>query len=149
MNAVGSWRSAILSFVCAFVCAFACGSANAHPPGPPAGPSPAPHLPGVPVPQPWAPSTLPAAPRFRDGPLDLIEYRTVDYRIAEEAHGDGFVRCPPTTVAREDADTAERSTSPNAIDWCALPPFVPRYAPQMPAAWWWYRHRAPWRYRGP
>ncbi|MBL8263827.1 MAG: hypothetical protein JNM58_15525 [Xanthomonadaceae bacterium] len=34
-------------------------------------------------------------------------------------------------------------TDSQVIDWCAVAPFEPRYAPQIPAEWWW--RRGPWR----
>lgn len=117
--------------------ALAGAQSAAHPPGP--GPHPT-----MPVPQPVAPSALPYGP-YRYG--DIPPYAIVHDRYRDDGRGPCVAR-DASHGTSEPAGPGEDAT-PNAIDWCALPPFVPRYAPQVPAAWWWHRHRAPWRYRGP
>lgn len=117
--------------------ALASAQASAHPSGPP---GPGHHPPTTHVPQPFAPSTLPYGP-YRHGddyPYAIdhegYEYDTRGPCIAQDASHEA----PESTGSSEDA-------APNAIDWCALAPYQPRYAPQVPAAWWWH-HRTPWRY---
>lgn len=119
--------------------AFAGIQASAHPPG-----RPGHYPPTTQVPQPVAPSTLPyEAYRYGDDYPYAIdrgryEYDTRGPCIAEDASRD---------TSRETSDSAESSESSasNTIDWCALAPYQQRYAPQIPASWWWQR-RTPWRY---
>lgn len=111
--------------------ALACAEARAHPPGPPG------HHPQPPVPHTVAPSSLPYAadlphthvpyaieyPRRQDDDVYGIEERCIVRRSMQEPSGD--------------------ITDSQVIDWCAVAPFEPRYAPQIPAEWWW--RRGPWR----
>jgi hypothetical protein len=117
--------------------ALAGAQAAAHPPGP------EPH-PTTSVPQPVAPSTLPYG-SYRYGGIP-------PYAIVQERyHDDNRGPCVARGASQETSESTEHGedATPNTIDWCALEPYVPRHAPQVPAAWWWHRHRAPWRYRGP
>jgi hypothetical protein len=43
-------------------------------------------------------------------------------------------------------DASIDGMSRQVIDWYAVPPFEPHYAPQIPAEWWWRRsHWRTWR----
>ncbi len=112
----------------------ACACASAQTPGPAA---------PAPVPQSIAPSTLPYETyRYGDYPYvinhDRYEYDTRGPCIAQGTLQDTSSETSESTGSGENA-------TPNAIDWCALAPYRPRYAPQIPASWWWH-HRTPWRY---
>lgn len=110
--------------------------ASAHPPG-----HPAHNAPTTQVPQPVAPSTLPHETyRYGDG----YPYYVVD---SERYEYDTRGPCIAQDASREAPEPTEsgEGAAPNAIDWCALAPYQPRYAPQIPASWWWHR-RTPWRY---
>jgi hypothetical protein len=118
--------------------AFAGMQATAQPPGPSQ-----PHPP-VTVPQPSAPSSLPEG-HDRDDPHAR--------HVVEEPHGYGYGygyahadeardRCTARRATGE-ASAGRVGTDADTIDWCAVPAFEPRYAPQIPASWWWRRH--PWR----
>ncbi len=97
----------------------------------------------VPVPQPVAPSTLPyEAYRYgNDGPY-AIDHARYEY----DTRGPCIAQDTSKAASRETSDSAAsgESATPNAIDWCALAPYEPRYAPQVPASWWWH-HYTPWR----
>lgn len=115
--------------------ALAAAQASAHPPG-----HPGHHQPTTQVPQPVAPSTLPyEAYRYGDDYPYAIDRERYDY--------DTRGPCIAQDASREASESTESSedAAPNAIDWCALAPYQPRYAPQIPASWWWH-HRTPWRY---
>jgi hypothetical protein len=111
--------------------AFAVAQAAAQPPGPP--------HPQVIVPQPSAPSSLPDdshrhAPRERYAVEDPLgyEYEASDACMARRA--------------TDETSAASAGTDTTVIDWCAVPAFEPRYAPQVPASWWWRRnHWREWR----
>lgn len=120
--------------------ALASAQASAHPPGPP---GPGHHPSTTQVPQPVAPSTLPyETHRYDDYPYvidhDRYEYDTRGPCIAQGTSQD-------SSSETSDSVASGESATPNAIDWCALAPYRPRYAPQIPASWWWH-HRTPWRY---
>lgn len=121
--------------------ALASAHASAHPPGPP---GPGHHPPTTHVPQQVAPSTLPYEPyRYGDDYPYVIDRERYEYDtrgpcIAQDASQDTYRETSESTESSENA-------TPNAIDWCALAPYQPRYAPQVPASWWWH-HRTPWRY---
>lgn len=94
----------------------------------------------VPVPQPVAPSTLPyEAYRYGDDYPYVIDHERYEY--------DTRGPCIAQEASRETSESTGSSgeSAPNAIDWCALAPYQPRYAPQIPASWWWH-HRRPWHY---
>ncbi len=101
-------------------------------------------LPGPPIPQqipqPVAPSTLPYETyRYgNDDPYgidnDRYEYDTRGPCLSQNASGE-----------TSESIGSNEDTALNPIDWCALAPYRPRYAPQIPASWWWH-HRTPWRY---
>jgi hypothetical protein len=117
----------------------ASAQASAHPPGP-HGPS----HPTTQVPQPVSPSALPyEAYRYGDNYLYAIDHDRYEY----DTHGPCIAQGTSQDTSSETSDSAASSESatPNAIDWCALAPYQPRYAPQIPASWWWH-HRTPWRY---
>jgi len=119
--------------------ALASAQASAHPPGPPG-----PGHPTTQVPQPVAPSTLPyEAYRYNDDYPYVIDHERYD----DGTRGPCIAQDAPQDNSRATSDSAESGESPaaNAIDWCALAPYRPRYAPQIPASWWWH-HRTPWRY---
>lgn len=120
--------------------ALASVQASAHPPGPPgAGHQP----PTTQVPQPLAPSMLPyEAYRYDDYPY-VIDRERYEY----DTRGPCIAQDTSKGASRETSESTESSenATPHAIDWCALAPYQPRYAPQIPASWWWH-HRAPWRY---
>lgn len=65
-----------------------------------------------------------------------------------EPHVDG-AESTQDCIARCAMDDASiDGTSRRVIDWYAVPPFEPYYAPQMPAEWWWRRnHWRAWRPR--
>jgi hypothetical protein len=116
--------------------AFAVAQAAAQPPRP-THPHPHPHPPVI-VPQPSAPSSSPDdshrhIPRARYAVEDLgDEYEASDACMARRATDE-------TSIANAGTDTT-------VIDWCAVPAFEPRYAPQIPASWWWRRNHWPeWR----
>ncbi|MES2668879.1 MAG: hypothetical protein V4673_00430 [Pseudomonadota bacterium] len=119
--------------------ALASAQASAHPPG-----HPGHHPPTTQVPQPVAPSTLPyeTYPYGDDYPYaidhDRYEYDTRGPCIAQGTSQD-------TSSEISESAASGESATPDAIDWCALAPYQPRYAPQIPASWWWH-HRTPWRY---
>lgn len=121
--------------------ALASAHASAHPPGSPGSGH---HPPSTQVPQPVAPSTVPYGPyRYGDDYPYAIdregyEYDTRGLCITQDAAQ------YTSADASESTGSVEKSAG-NAIDWCALAPYQPRYAPQIPAAWWWH-HRTPWRY---
>ncbi len=121
--------------------ALASAHALAHPPGPPGSGH---HPPSTQVPQPVAPSTLHyEVYRYGDDyPYaihhDRYEYDTRGACIAQGTSQD-------TSNEKSESAASIESATPNAIDWCALAPYQPRYAPQIPASWWWH-HRTPWRY---
>jgi hypothetical protein len=111
----------------------ACACAWAQTPGPPA-----------PVPQPIAPSTLP----YEVYRYDYDDPYAIDHeRYGYDTRGPCIAQASPQGTASETSDSAAsgESATPNPIDWCALAPYRPRYAPQIPASWWWH-HRTPWRY---
>jgi hypothetical protein len=114
-----------------FVCmAITCACASAQTPGPPA-----------PIPQPIAPSTLPHEAHRYDYDYDYPY--TIDHgRYEYDKRGP----CLAQNTSRETSESSgsNEGITPNTIDWCALAPYQPRYAPQVPAAWWWH-HRASWR----
>jgi hypothetical protein len=92
------------------------------------------------APQPVAPSAVPE--------------ETYGYVYPHHAAYDNFdreARWPDShagciaTKAGDDADAQTPQTA-QTIDWCALPPQPPRYAPQVPASWWWRRDARWWRY---
>jgi hypothetical protein len=113
----------------------ACACASAQTPGPAA---------RAPVPQPIAPSTLPYE-GYQYG--DHYPYAIYHDRYEYDTHGPCIAQSTSQDTSSETSDPAAsaESAKPNAIDWCALAPYRPRYAPQIPASWWWH-HRAPWRY---
>ncbi len=118
--------------------ALASAQASAHPPGPP---GPGHHPPTTQVPQPIAPSTLPyEAYRYADGYPYAFDLERYEYDTRGPCIAQGY-----TSGETSDSDESGESAAPNAIDWCALAPYQPRYAPQIPASWWWH-HRTPWRY---
>lgn len=121
--------------------ALASAQASAHPPGPP---GPGHHPSTTQVPQPIAPSTLPyEAHRYGDD----YPYGLDDERYEYHTRGPCIAQGTSQDSSSETSDSAAsgESATPNAIDWCALAPYQPRYAPQIPASWWWHR-RTPWRY---
>jgi hypothetical protein len=101
--------------------------------------------PRAPITQPVTPSTLPEkAYRYGDDYPYAIDHDTYGYDTRD--------LCISQDTSREASESNELSgdattedVTPTAIDWCALPPYRPRYAPQTPASWRWY-HGAPWRY---
>lgn len=107
--------------------------AAAHPPGV-AGSHP------PPVPQPVAPSSLPdETDRYAPYLPHIIE----DHR---NRYVDGDRRAEGCTARRTTEEASMDDAEKQLIDWCALPPFEPRYAPQIPAEWWWRRgHWREWR----
>ena len=121
--------------------ALASAQASAHPPGPPGSGH---YPPTTQVPQPIAQSALPyEGYRYGDGYPYAIDHERYEYDtrgpcIAEDASQHTSRETSESTGSTENA-------TPNAIDWCALAPYQPRYAPQIPASWWWH-HRTPWRY---
>lgn len=122
--------------------ALASAQASAHPPGPP---GPGHHPPTTQVPQPVAPSTLPyEAYRYTD---DYPYYVVDSERYEYDTRGPCIARETSQGTSGETSEPtgASGNATPNAIDWCALAPYQPRYAPQIPASWWWH-HRTPWRY---
>ena len=98
--------------------------------------------PGVAVPQPIAPSSLPDGFRAGHG----YDY---GYGYGYGYDRDGFLQeraiRTPCIARYRDAERDDASSDMSAdqdrqiIDWCALPPFEPRYAPQIPAEWRWRR----------
>ncbi len=119
--------------------ALASAQASAHPPG-----HPGHHPPTTQVPQPIAPSTLPyEAYRYGDDYPYAIDHERYEY----DTRGPCIAQTTSQDSSGETSDStaSDESTTPNAIDWCALAPYQPRYAPQVPASWWWH-HRTPWRY---
>ena len=119
--------------------ALASAQTSAHPPG-----HPGHHRPTTQVPQPVAPSTLPyEAYRYGDDYPYAIDHERYGY----DMRGPCIAQDTSKGASRETSDSAVsgESATPNAIDWCALAPYQPRYAPQIPASWWWH-HRTPWHY---
>ena len=117
----------------------ASAQASAHPPGPPG-----PGHPTTQVPQPVAPSTLPYE-AYRYG--DDYPYATGHDRYGYDTRGPCIAQGTlQDTSSETSASTGSgENATPNAIDWCALTPYQPRYAPQIPSSWWWH-HRTPWRH---
>ncbi len=125
--------------------ALASAQASAHPPGP-RGPGHRPQT--TQVPQPVAPSTLPdEAYRYGDDYPYAYTYAIDHERYGYDTRGPCIAQGSSQDIPNETSDSAAsgESATPNAIDWCALAPYQPRYAPQIPASWWWH-HRTPWRY---
>lgn len=120
--------------------ALASAQASAHPPGP-RGPG---HHPSTThVPQPVAPSALPyEAYRYDDYPY-VIDHDRYEYDTRRPCMAQGTSQ--DSSSETSDSAASGESATPNAIDWCALTPYQPRYAPQIPSSWWWH-HRTPWRY---
>ena len=100
--------------------------------------------PAAPVPQPIAPSTLPYGPyRYGEDYPYAVDHEGYAYDTHEACISRGASQ--ETSSETADLNASGESGMANAIDWCALAPYQPRYAPQVPAAWWWH-HRTPWRY---
>lgn len=109
--------------------AFVGADAAAHPPGP-AGQ----HV--------DVPSLLPCDSDRQIAPRPCGIEKPNDSRVDEdEPTQNCIVRCTMD-------DASIDGMSRQVIDWHAVPPFEPYYAPQIPAEWWWRRsHWQTWRPR--
>jgi hypothetical protein len=100
------------------------------------------HPPGATGPQSDVPSPLPCDSDRQIAPLPcVIEGPNEPHVDGAESMRDCIVRCTMD-------DASIDGMSRQVIDWYAVPPFEPYYAPQIPAEWWWRRsHWQTWRPR--